>query len=160
MDDLATLERRVDYWVDVLGPLGLSGWEFTIEIVDEPEGKPNSWAAIHLSPYYDRALIEFCRERLADASEHETDQTIVHELLHAAHRDFWDACLTVKQFYSEQSWQVHYDRLDHEMEGFIDRTARAIVAAHHEPWSEVVEYANSSNHPEHACPTQTTPSSN
>lgn len=160
MVDLDTLEDRVVYWQRVLLPLGLGGWDFEVEIVDVPEGKPNSTAAIQVSSYYDEAKIQFCRDKLDDADDDVLDEVIVHELLHAANRDLWDAAMEPEYMFNKPSWTAFVNRLDHETEGFIDRLARSIVAVHNGDHLEVVPCTNSSNHPEHACPTSTTPSSN
>lgn len=130
MDDLA---ERVTYWANVLAPLGLQHWRITVEIVDEPEGKASADAAVNVSAYYDQATIQFAADRLEELTPEELDETIVHELIHVVNRDLWDAMTQPEYMFGKPAWSVHYDRIDHEMEGVVERVARSIVRAHRLP---------------------------
>lgn len=121
------LENRVKFWQKKLGSLGLGHWQFTIEIVDEPEGRPGSLAAISHSPYYDCATIQFRRDHLDTATQYQIDRSIVHELMHAVHRDYDDAIHSVCDRLPADMVEAWHHRLDHEEEGVVDRCARAMV---------------------------------
>lgn len=140
MDDRLTILRdRVDYWVDVCEPLGLGHWRIDVEIVEEPHGKMGSNAAVQLSGYYDNATIEFASIIFEEHGDEEIDEIIVHELLHIVFRDFWDAVTEPEYLFGKPAWTSHYNRLDHEAEGVIDRMARSIVLVHQLDWTDVVQ---------------------
>lgn len=137
-DRLTMLQDRVDYWREVCEPLGLGHWRISVEIVDEPHGHSGSGAAVQPSEYYDSASIEFADVIFDTHTDTEIDEIIVHELMHIVMRDLFDALTEPQYMFGTPAWSAFRNRIDHETEGMIDRTARAIVAAHQEPWSDVV----------------------
>lgn len=140
MDRLDILTDRVWYWIDVLEPMGLSHWRIDIEIVDLPDGEASSAAAVRFSPSYDSAWMEFAEEAFFEKSDDEQDEIIVHELLHIVWRDINDAVYEPEYLFGKPAWTAFTSRYDHESEGVIDRTARAIVAAHRAGFSDVVQF--------------------
>lgn len=122
----AALQRRVQFWIKKLAPLGLGHWEIDVEVLDniEHDAKGTCRAQIKSSPMYDEATIEFNK---AFVNSPDIDYLIVHELLHAVMRDL-DAAIHGLCGIVSRDAAVAFDlRVDHEEEGVIDRVARSIV---------------------------------
>lgn len=125
---LSALTKRVKFWQQKLAPLGVGHWRVDVKIVEEPQGKPNSKAAVRSSAQYDTCWMEFAIADLAVATPDDLDETIIHEWLHVAFRDFDHAVR--EGIYdnfpriAEDLWEA---RVDHEREGIIDRLARTIL---------------------------------
>lgn len=98
--------------------------------MDEVPGGPNSSASVRTSGYYDSCWMAFKRDELPDTITRGLDETIVHEWLHAAFRDFDDALATACTWMPDATWRDWNDRADHEREGIVERLARLIVALH------------------------------
>lgn len=149
---LATLENRIRYWLDTLAPMGCAHWAVDVEITDAPDGNPDSNAACSFSTLYDTAKIEFNSSHIDEANDREIDCTIVHELLHLVGRDLWSVHKDSEVFFGKPAWTMQDNRFHHELEGFTDRVARALVEAHACPWSSVVRCAddNQGDHVVHA----------
>lgn len=124
------LKARVRFWQNKLALLGLSIWRFDICVIDgTPTGvKGPAAAAIDRMDHYDSASIEFVREEIAELTASEIDQVIVHELLHAAFRDFEEAIHLVDGVLPATAWTIWDNALDHELEALIERLARTLVA--------------------------------
>lgn len=141
MDDrLVTIQDRVDYWRDACEPLGLGHWRVKVKIVENPDGSRSANAAVKISAQYDSAEIEFAEEALETLDDDEIDEAIVHELMHIVFRDFWGLLTDQEGAFSAGAWNLYMERLEHETEGVIDRTARAIVMAHRLPHEDVVQF--------------------
>jgi hypothetical protein len=134
------LKDRVAYWQQVvLDPLGLGHWRTEVSIVEEPHGQGgSSAAAVQQSNAYDTAEIQFAQWAIDQQEPDELDEIIVHELLHMAFRDLWDAIVEPEYMFGKPAWSAHYNRLDHEMEGVVDRLSRSIVEAHRLDWEDMV----------------------
>lgn len=126
---LATLTKRVLYWQQKLSPLGVGHWRVEVKIVAEPQGKPSSKACVKSSQLYDTCWMEFAADELAIATARDIDETIIHEWLHVAFRDFDHAVREGIYSYfpspAEDAWEA---RVDHEREGVVDRLARTLIS--------------------------------
>lgn len=124
----AKLQARVEFWQKRLAPLGLQHWRFTVEVVDEAGGEPNNNAAVSYSLRYDSAIIQFAREFLADpdTNEQTIDESILHELMHVVMRDYGQAIDSIETHLAPPAKAVWHDQLHHELEGVVERLARAL----------------------------------
>jgi hypothetical protein len=132
--------KRVDFWRKELELLGLSHWQLQLDIEDDlrtHHGDERANASVHTEDFYDAALIKIDSDVIPEDTppaphllEH-LDYCIVHELLHVAMRDFDAAIESIKDHLAPAAASQWEDRLEHEEEGFVDRTARAIVRMYH-----------------------------
>ena len=125
------LQKRVEYWIKTLSPLGLGHFKVQgVHLVDETPGGPGAQASVCTSSHYDSFEMWFREEGLEDS----LDEVILHELLHVAMRDYdntvdealdrWMPPATLAAFEEDVIYRVR--------EGFVERCARAIAAAHRE----------------------------
>lgn len=94
-------------------------------IVDDMEDEQAS-AGVKPSSYYDHCWMRFQKTWLENADERELDETIIHEWLHVSWRDMTDAIEQIEPelgLGQRLSWHA---RIEHETEGIIERTARAL----------------------------------
>lgn len=127
------LHKRVVYWRDVMSELGVGHWRVETDIcanADDMPGSRTADASVWASGSYDTAKMTFSKDRLEDLSLLELDETIVHEWLHVAHRDLMEAVHSIDTKMALDVQSLWDDRLDHEVEGIIERTARLIVTLH------------------------------
>jgi hypothetical protein len=127
------LKKRVRYWQQRLEPLGLRHWDVIVEVVedDELEHGDSSEAEVTPSLLYDTARIQFRRghQEGVDGTR-DIDSLIVHELLHLIFRDYESVIDMVIQELGVTAKELTEKRLDHEIEGIIERLARTILALH------------------------------
>lgn len=110
--------------------LGLGDWRVDVKFVDEA-GDVEAIAQVQPSKHFDDATLIFYRDELAKLkSDYEVEVTIVHELLHLAHRD-------VEAITDLLDGQVHRDvetvlveSFRHSTEQFVDRMARVLIRLH------------------------------
>lgn len=123
------LAKRIEKWRDRLIPLGLGHWRIDeVSVVDETPGGPAAGATVTPSHSYDSARFWFTHSFLADADDRQLDETIIHEWLHVAMRDF-DQAIESGEFDLASSARDRWsDWVGHEREGLIDKLARQIYA--------------------------------
>lgn len=124
-------EKRVDHWRVKLAPAGLSHWHFEFEypdgvIEDNYDGEADACVRVHQT--YDNARWEVGRA-VFSMTEDEVDKLIVHELLHVMMRDLNRVERDMLSEIGGRPAAILEERLDCAIEQFVERTARAIVAA-------------------------------
>lgn len=126
------IHERVVYWQGVLAALGISHWNLEyVKIVQYPGGSPSSEAGVWKSDDYDTCRMEFKRSAVEEANEiEELDETIVHEWLHVAFRDYDEAIQSISSTLAPTISDLWDNRLEHEVEGLIERLATLIVELH------------------------------
>lgn len=130
------LRSRVMKWQHRLKYMGVGHFEIDVKIVDKIESeKEGVRAQVSVSPYYDAAEIEFTPQSVEAP---DIDYVIVHELLHVAFRDHDDAVASAVSFHGREAREAHQDRIDHEVEGLVDRLARTIIEFYHDDQPELV----------------------
>lgn len=127
------IAERVEAWKKRLDLLGISHWRLDeVILVDDGEmpggARADAAAAVFIPDRYDRCRFYFNNAYLDDASSADIDQSIVHEWLHVAMRDFDQALGVVEGWMPDQTYSDWEDRVNHEREGLVDRLAWQIVA--------------------------------
>jgi hypothetical protein len=117
------IEKLVADWIP---RLGLEHWQVEIDWDKEPEVE-SSQAEVSWSASYDRAELHF-RSNYGEWDLRRAEQIVVHELLHVALRDLNMAGISVIGALEGPAAQIFSDWFDHELEGFVDRLAKALVA--------------------------------
>jgi hypothetical protein len=121
-------EERIDFWRVQLAPLGLSHWRFEFEYSDDLEdntgGDADAGVRVHKS--YDTAFWDVTK-RLLEMDQAEVDKTIVHELMHVVMRDLNSVEQDMLEELGGRQAALLEERLEHEIEGLVERLARAIV---------------------------------
>ncbi len=123
----AQLKKRVAVWQQ---RMNLQHWRLTVDITDEPRGKPSAAAGVTYSAFYDKADLEFQTELIAHESVHEIDCTIVHELVHIQLRDLDQTLWSITAHLAAPAEDVYEKAIERATEGFVDRIARVIVAGY------------------------------
>jgi hypothetical protein len=130
----AQLRKRVEFWQQKLGPLGIAHWDIKeLVVAEDEEDMPSgpAVASVFVPRHYDMFEIYFCAPQIElMADQHELDCTIVHELFHVAMRDLDEAINSAaEELHPRQAgeWGV---RVHHERENLVDRAARAFVHVH------------------------------
>ena len=103
---------RLDHWL--------------IEISPDPPYNDDALASVEPAESYDRATLRFSPgwEAWPDAF---AERVIVHELLHIVFRDLVEAEQTIYDALSHDARVLYSRRLEHELEGVIDRLAERFV---------------------------------
>lgn len=123
------LRKKITYWTEYLAPLGLSHFRITeISIVDMAD--EDAKATIEVSIHYDECVFRFDRAFIDTCGEHDLNQAIIHELLHACWRDLDMAMESAEHWMPPLSYEDFRDRERHEVEGLIDRISRTILMLH------------------------------
>lgn len=131
------LRKRVEYWIEVLGPLGLGHYELRgVHVVDEVPGGDNAQASVWTSSHYDSFEL-WVRTDVVQRRPEVVDKTILHELVHVAMRDYDN---TVDESMDRWMPPATRDAFEDDVvrrvrEGFVERMARTIYAAHSTSWS-------------------------
>lgn len=125
------LADRVQEWGFWLADLGVS--HFRINDVsmneDSPSDDPDAIASVITDDKYDSCEFWFSKAQVENWTEEELDETIIHEWLHVAMRDYDQAVDGMFSYYVPTN--VYYEstrRLIHEREGIIERLARTLLA--------------------------------
>lgn len=124
------LAKRVERWGKRLAPLGVAHFEFTVTTCDEVPPDGSGQAAAWVSSDYDAVKFYFQNDYVEESSEDQLDQTIVHEWLHIAMRDFDNVTELVETWMPEATYTQWEQMLKHEREGVVDRIATLIVQLH------------------------------
>lgn len=103
---------RLDHWL--------------IEIVDEEPDNPDALASVMPAESYDRATIRFSSSWASWPTAF-AERVVVHELLHIVFRDLVEAEQSIYDALSHDARVLYSRRLDHELEGVIDRLAARFV---------------------------------
>jgi hypothetical protein len=98
--------------------------------MDETPGGPHANATVQTDGNYDRLRMQFQYAYLEHCTEDELDQTIIHEWLHVAMRDFDHSIETIEDALSPGVCQQWADSVEHEREGLVDRLATALLLLH------------------------------
>jgi hypothetical protein len=121
------LQRHVERWARRLAPLGLSHWEFFVEIVSaDALDSDNSDAQVQPSIKYDSAHMLFKDTFIQNAEVEQIDKTIIHELLHLVFRDFENMIDLVTQELGVTAKELVEKTIDHEIEGVVERLTRTL----------------------------------
>lgn len=104
--------------------LQLDHW--LIEIVDEEPDNPDALASVMPAESYDRASLRFS-STWVDWPAPFLERVVVHELLHIVFRDLVEAEQSIYDALSHDARVLYSRRLDHELEGVIDRLAERFV---------------------------------
>lgn len=128
---LKQLAKRLDIIMAQLRPLGLGHWIIDLAIVDEIENAHMAAglgvnAACTTSVHYDKMWLEFNQEFIDDSTEEEIDRVIIHELIHAAMRDFDHAIHGVNEYLGEPHKSAWQSEVNHAREGIVERLAQSI----------------------------------
>lgn len=115
------LERVFRLWQS---RLGLERWRIEFRW-DELCG-PDSYAEIEKSSYYDTAKVRL-EPDWSKWSPEFAEQILVHELVHALHRDVDEAWNDLEGQLQQTAWLLANRRYRHAMEGFVDRMASRLV---------------------------------
>jgi ribosomal protein S9 len=124
-------EKRVRWWTRQLRELGLEHWDLHFEYpqadedVQSTSGR-DAQATCSVSMHYDTAYIEVAPSTLG-LPQHDIDKIIVHELLHVLMRDLTKVHNEMRYLIGGQVGQALDTSLEHEVEGVVERLARAIV---------------------------------
>jgi hypothetical protein len=125
------LAKRVDRILGEMRPLGLGHWVITLSIVPEVDHETSKVfdanAACTCSTHYDRMWLEFNEDFLNNSDDEDIDRVIVHELLHAAMRDFDHAVHGVNEYLGEPHKSAWQDEVNHAREGLVERLAYTIT---------------------------------
>lgn len=129
------LAKRVEKWTKTLVELGLAHWRIericiTDKMPHDGDGKGTANASILVASTYDSMHIYFRHSFLEEAAESRIDETIVHELLHAAMRDIDEAVNAADDYLSAASLSIWEKREDDARERFVENLARLIVRLH------------------------------
>lgn len=125
------LAKRVERWQNLLSPLGVGHFRITaVHLVEHAPHNPRAKASVWCPSHYDNAEFWFTYELLESCDEQELDETIIHEWLHVAWRDMDEALEAVEKWMPDSTYEDFESVIDHEREGLIDRTARALYALH------------------------------
>lgn len=126
------LEKRVKHWQDTLSVLGVGHFRIeSINVNDEsPSGSTNANASVWTSSHYDSVHFWFSTSVLHPDQAHLVDETIVHEWLHVAMRDYDEVLDIVESWMPPHTYSDFESTLQHEREGLVDRLARQIVLAY------------------------------
>lgn len=103
---------RLDHWL--------------IEIVDEEPDNQDALASVMPAESYDRATIRFASS-WPEWPPAFAERVVVHELLHIVFRDLVEAEQSIYDALSHDARVLYSRRLDHELEGVIDRLAERFV---------------------------------
>ena len=104
--------------------LQLDHW--LIEIDPDPPENPDALASVRPAESYDRATLRFAPE-WPEWPPAFAERVIVHELLHIVFRDLVEAEQSIYDSLSHDARVLYSRRLDHEVEGVIDRLAERFV---------------------------------
>lgn len=125
---------RVDLWRSRhLPELGLAHWDFHFEFDenadDVKDGRgAGAEATIRVHRTYDTAFWNVPQESLTKDLP-DIDKIIVHELLHVVMRDLNKAEYDMVEVVGGHMGDQFAERLEHEIEGVIERLSRSIVGS-------------------------------
>lgn len=133
---------RVLYWQRTLAILGISTWRIEVTVVTTPFGQIDTDAVMQCAADYDHAYMQIRQGWLddEDTSNRDLDETVVHELLHIAMRDFDGAIEAIDEQLAPAVKELWEHDVTHEREGLIDRLALLIVSFHDGDGFEVVPF--------------------
>ncbi len=125
------LADRVEFWQSRLDDLGVMHWRVqNVLIKDTTPGGDSAAASVWFSSTYDTCEFYFQRVYLEDVDQERLDETIIHEWLHVAWRDLDTAVESAEKWFTEAAWEDFQARFNHEREGAIERTARALYVSY------------------------------
>jgi hypothetical protein len=129
------LAKRIEFWQKRLPMLAIG--HFDIKCVTTTDDVPcrgglSAVAAVQTSVLYDSCHFYFDNDFVDEADQHELDQTIIHEWVHVAMRDFDVSLHAVESWMPEQTYEDFKETVDQRREGFVDRVARQLYDAYKE----------------------------
>lgn len=123
------LAKRVEKWGKTLATLSVAHFEFELSISNEkPDSAGNKYpqASVLIDPQYDKAWFWFYEDYLDCCTEDQLDQTIIHEWLHVAMRDFDFTMDLVETWMPEATYDSWEQTVTHEREGLVERLATTL----------------------------------
>lgn len=117
-------------WTTWVRRLHMGHWQWDIHLGVDLD---DAFAQITPHQHYDQAKLEV-RSDWPHWSKRDLNETLVHELLHAAMRDI-DHVVHMPcemDLWKKQGSMAYHDALDHAVEGFIQRMAEILVDSHGE----------------------------
>lgn len=126
------LAKRVEYWQKKMPLLGIAHWK--IERVTTCDEMPDegSLAQVQCSEKYDSCRFWFWNDYLDRATPDDLDQTIIHEWVHVAMRDFDVALQAVEPWMPEATYEDFSYSTNLRREALVDRLARQLYDAYRE----------------------------
>ena len=120
----AQLRRVVKEWMQ---RLALTHIELQVEWDEEPED-PDAYASIHVSEYYDHAILRFA-DGWQEFEPFMLNRIVVHELLHIMFHEYGKAVRSIETTgaLSLDLRTLWHDRCQDAEEGIIDRLANRFV---------------------------------
>lgn len=97
---------------------------------DMPGLHNDAYACVQASPQYSNCRFFFNRTFLDAAGSDDLDETIIHEWLHVAMRDFDRALEVPERWMPDATYEQWTERVTEEREGFIDGLAKALLTLH------------------------------
>lgn len=123
------LAKRVERWQHRLALLGVSHFQFDVHLADElPGERRDADACVQVSGQYDTCSFWFRWSFIENCTAAELDQTIIHEWLHVAFRDFDDALEAAEGWMPPRTFEDYDAKVNHEREGIVERLARQLWA--------------------------------
>ena len=124
------LHSRISDWVERMFGLGLAHHEFTVQIVDAIDDNEFLEAQVHISDDYDSFDLKFKRGLVDSGDDEHIDRVILHELCHIPIHKLMRTARLAETHMAPSAVNIWYRQLDSEMEGVVERFARALYDAH------------------------------
>ena len=126
----AALHTRIEQWMERMFGLGLAHHEFTVILVDTIDGNEYLDAQVLISDDYDSFDMHFKRDLVESGDDERIDRVILHELCHIPVHKLMRVARLAEIHMSPSASNIWLRQLDNEMEGVVERFARALYDAH------------------------------
>lgn len=131
------LAKRVEKWQHRLAHLGISHFRISaVHLVSDTPGGPRAQASVCASEHYDSAEFWFRWEFIEECTERQLDETIVHEWVHVAWRDFDESVRGAESWMPSRTYDDFEERITHEREGLVERLTRTIIDLYYDAKKE------------------------
>lgn len=142
MIEPVALAERVEAWQQKLWQLGVAHWRIkAVTLTDQVprqavRGDSPPVAGVIVSSDYDTVHFFFANDYLEELEEgglypdpdRELDETILHEWLHVAMRDFDEQLERVENWMPDATYGDFHDTLNHSREKLVDRLSRQLYS--------------------------------
>lgn len=88
----------------------------------------DSDAGVSVHADYDLAHFYFNNSFIENTTASELDETILHEWVHVAFRDYDNAVKLSKPWFPDAAWETFDRNIDHHKETIVDRMAKTLYA--------------------------------